>query len=117
VGQRLLIVDDNPGFRRLASRLLEGEGYEVVGSAGDGREGLAAARELEPEVVLLDVNLPDGSGFEVAARLAEQTPGAAVLLTSTHSRDDYEQLAIDSGARGFVPKDELSAAELRRVLA
>jgi DNA-binding NarL/FixJ family response regulator len=116
VGQRLLIVDDNPGFRRLAGRLFEREGYEVVGAVPTASEALAAAAELVPDVVLLDVNLPDQSGFEVAARLARECPDAAVLLTSTHGRSEFEQLARGSGARGFVPKEELTAAEVARVL-
>ena len=117
MGHRLLIVDDNAGFRRLARRLLEAEGFEVVGDAKDAGEALAVAADLEPDVVLLDVNLPDGSGFDVAARLASTRPDAAVLLTSTHDRADYEQLARKSGARGFVPKEELSGPAVARALA
>jgi DNA-binding NarL/FixJ family response regulator len=117
VRPRLLIVDDNPDFRRLARRLLESEGYEVVGAVHDGTEAIAVARELWPDVVLLDVNLPDGSGFDVAARLFRERPSAAVLLTSTRGRHDFERLALQSGARGFVPKDELSRAQLERLLA
>jgi CheY-like chemotaxis protein len=98
MGRRLLIVDDNPSFRRLARRLLEGEGYEVIGEAESAHEALDATRELSPEVVLLDVNLP------------------AVLLTSTHGRGDFEQLAESCGACGFVPKDELSGREVARLL-
>jgi two-component system response regulator EvgA len=115
--RRLLIVDDNPDFRRLARWLLEDDGYEVVGAAGDGQEGLAAAGALAPDVVLLDVNLPDANGFEVAVRLTREQPSAAVLLTSTQERQDFDQLALACGARGFVPKDDLSAAELDRLLA
>jgi two-component system response regulator EvgA len=116
MGRRVLIVDDNADFRRLATRLLEDEGFEIVGTAGDGGEAVAAAGELAPEVVLLDVDLPDASGFEVAARLARELPSVAVLLTSTHGVNDFEQLAVASGARGFVPKEELSAARLERLL-
>jgi len=117
MGLRLLIVDDNPDFRRLAARLLEDDGYEVVGTAQDARGALAAAREFSPEVVLLDVGLPDASGFQVAAWLAHERPSAAVLLTSTRDCRDFEQLALQSGARGFVPKDELCGAALERLLA
>jgi DNA-binding NarL/FixJ family response regulator len=70
----------------------------VVGVAGDGQEGLTAAGELAPDVVLLDVNLPDASGFEVAVRLAREQPGAAVLLTSTQGHHDFDQLALACGA-------------------
>jgi DNA-binding NarL/FixJ family response regulator len=117
VRKRLLIVDDNPDFRRVARRLLEAEGYDVVGVAGDAGEALVAAGELAPEVVLLDVNLPDGSGFDVAARFARERPGTAVLLTSTRAAADFEQLALASGARGFLAKDDLSRAELDRLLS
>jgi two-component system nitrate/nitrite response regulator NarL len=113
----LLIVDDNADFRRFAGRLLEGGGYEVIGAASTGVEALAAAGALSPDVILLDVNLPDASGFEVAAQLASERPHTAVLLTSTHGRDDFERLALASGACGFVPKDDLSHAELDRLLA
>ena len=116
MGQRLLIVDDNAGFRRLARRLFESEGYEVVGAVETADEALLAAAELVPDVVLLDVHLPDRSGFEVAARLARDHPSAAVLLTSTHGRAEFDQLARGSGARGFVPKEELSGAEVARIL-
>jgi DNA-binding NarL/FixJ family response regulator len=114
--QRVLIVDDNAAFRRLARRLLEAEGYRVVGVASDAGEALAAAGELVPEVILLDVHLPGASGFDVAAKLARERPGVSVLLTSTHGRPDFEQLALTNGARGFVSKDDLSGAELDRLL-
>jgi len=111
---RLLLVDDDANFRRLARRLLEADGYDVVGSARDATEGLRLAGELAPDVMLVDVNLPDASGFELAARLGREHPGTTVLLTSTYSRGDFEQLARSAGADGFVPKDELSGAELDR---
>jgi CheY-like chemotaxis protein len=114
--RRLLIVDDNTDFLRLARRLLDGGGYDVVGAASSAREALATSRELAPEVVLVDVNLPDASGFDLAARLARERPGSAVLLTSTRGGGEFEQLALAAGAVGFVPKDELSGAELDRLL-
>jgi CheY-like chemotaxis protein len=113
--RRLLIVDDNRDFRRLARELLEAEGYEVVGAARDATEALTAAGELAPDAVLLDVNLPDASGFEVAARLVRERPSVAVVLTSTRGDRDFGQLALASGARGFVPKDDLTAANLDRL--
>jgi CheY-like chemotaxis protein len=116
MNRRLLIVDDNRDFCRLVRRLLEDEGYDVVGAAGDAGEALAVAGELAPDVVLLDVNLPDANGFEVAARLVRERPSVAVVLTSTRGAHDFDQLAVASGARGFVPKDDLSAVELDRLL-
>jgi DNA-binding NarL/FixJ family response regulator len=112
----VLIVDDNAEFCRFASRLLEAEGYEVVGVAEDGERAFAASDELAPEVVLLDVNLPDASGFDLAARFASERPETAVLLTSTRGGAELEQLALSCGARGYVPKDQLSGAELDRRL-
>jgi DNA-binding NarL/FixJ family response regulator len=112
----VLIVDDDPGFRRLAALFLEEEGFEVVGAAADGATAAREARELEPDVVLLDVNLTDESGFEVARRIAG-TPGApAVVLTSTRAESDYAALARRTGARGFVPKDELARGRIERLL-
>jgi DNA-binding NarL/FixJ family response regulator len=117
MGRRLLIVDDDAEFRRLGGRLLEADGYTLVGTAADAKEALKAAGELSPEVVLLDVNLPDESGFALAARLADGRSNVAVVLTSTHDRRDYWELAMKSGARGFLMKDTLSGAELDRLLA
>lgn len=114
---RLLLVDDDPDFRRLARRLLETRGYQVVGTAGAAREALAMAGELSPDVMLIDVHLPDATGFALAARLTREYPSTTVLLTSTYNRADFEQLARDAGACGFVPKDELSGPELDRRLA
>ncbi len=107
MGRTVLIVDDHPGFRDSARALLELEGFEVVGEAADGASGLALAEELEPELVLLDVALPDQSGFDVAARLAGSS-AAAVVLVSTRSPHDVGARVALSGARGFIPKDQLS---------
>jgi DNA-binding NarL/FixJ family response regulator len=106
----LLIVDDHAGFRALARRLLGSGGFEVVGEAADGRAGVAAARELRPDVVLLDIQLPDIDGFEVLARLRDGSAGPAVVLTSTRDRADYGERVDHSGASGFIPKAELSGA-------
>ena len=107
----ILIVDDDQRFRGIARRLLESEGFDVVGEADDGEAALAAARELEPDVVLLDVHLPDIDGFEVAERLATKG-GPAVVLTSTRDESDFGSQLRESGARGFVPKNELSAERI-----
>jgi DNA-binding NarL/FixJ family response regulator len=109
---RILIVDDDKRFRRVARALLENEGFDVVGEAGDGEAALTAAQELEPEVVLLDVHLPDLDGLEVAQRLAADGRGPAVVLTSTRDESDFGPELHRSGARGFVPKDELSAERI-----
>jgi len=112
---RVLIVDDDAGFRRLARLLLEQEGIDVVGVAADGKTAARAARELGPDVVLLDVNLTGESGFDVARRIAGAPDAPAVVLTSTRTETDYAALARQTGARGFLPKDELSSARIERL--
>jgi len=113
----VLIVDDHPSFRLSARRLLEAEGFEIVGEAGDGQTAITLAQELRPDVVLLDVQMPDLDGFEVAARLAELGLRSAVVLTSNRSRAEYGPLLAEAAVRGFVPKDELSGAALTGLLS
>jgi DNA-binding NarL/FixJ family response regulator len=112
----LLIVDDHPGFRWLARKLLEASGFEVVGEATDGHTAVAAAQELRPDLVLLDIQLPDIDGFEVTVRLADGEPGPVVVLTSTRERADYGERVERSGAHGFIPKAELSGPALHAFL-
>lgn len=112
----VLIVDDHPGFRATARRLLESEGYSVVGEAADGASALEAVRELKPEIVLLDVQLPDLDGFAVAGRLTDEGTRSAIVLVSSRDGEDYGSLASDSGARGFIPKSELSGAALEALV-
>ena len=104
----VLIVDDHASFRASARLLLETEGFEVVGEADSGAAALKAAVELQPELVLLDVHLPDVDGFDVAARLTGMDPHPQVVLTSSRDGSDFGPLVSRSGARGFVPKGELS---------
>jgi DNA-binding NarL/FixJ family response regulator len=110
----VLIVDDHPSFRASVRMLLECEGYEVVGEAEDGYGALRAVRELQPDVVLLDVQLPDIDGPEVAARVAAAN-GADPAIVLTSSRD-LEDIGALSGVRGFIPKSELSGAALEALL-
>ena len=112
----VLIVDDHPTFRVTARLLLESEGYEVVGEAGDGRAALAAAAELAPQVVLLDVQLPDTDGFAGAAELTGGEDGPVVVLTSSRDGADFGPLIERSGARGFIPKGDLSGDRLRALI-
>jgi DNA-binding NarL/FixJ family response regulator len=110
---RILIVDDDQRFRRAARALLEAQGFEVVGEAQDGREAVAASKDLHPEVVLLDVNLPDADGLELAERLATKDGTPQIVLTSTRDASDFgPQLLEARGISGFVPKDELSAGRI-----
>jgi DNA-binding NarL/FixJ family response regulator len=112
----LLIVDDHAAFRATARALLECDGWDVVGEAVDGTSGLAAARSLKPDVVLLDVRLPDIDGFAVAERLAAEDGGPAVIITSSSDDPLYPDRARESGARGFVAKHDLSGPALERFL-
>jgi DNA-binding NarL/FixJ family response regulator len=114
----VLIVDDHPSFRATARVLLESEGFEIVGEAEDGRSALAAVLLLKPDIVLLDVQLPDFDGFEVARRLAVTLNGTmpAIVLTSSRDGADYGSAIAESGARGFVPKGELSGEALSALL-
>lgn len=114
---RVLIVDDHPGFRARARALLESEGFEVVGEAGDGATGVRRAAELGPDVILLDVQLPDMDGFAVASRVTSNGGGIQVVLTSSRDGDDFGALVAASGACGFIPKAELSGAGLTALLA
>jgi DNA-binding NarL/FixJ family response regulator len=113
---RVLIVDDHASFRSVARRLLVADGFAVVGDVGDGVAAIAAVRELHPDVVLLDVQLPGLDGFAVATALAAQDPPPAVVLVSSRSRADYGRQVQDSPVRGFIAKAELSGDALRRVL-
>ena len=113
----VLIVDDHPSFRASARRLLEAEGFNVVGEAADGHEAIAAALELKPDLVLLDVQLPDLDGFEVAGRLAALGLPSAVILTSSRNAAEYGPIVAETPMRGFVPKAELSGAVLTDLLS
>jgi DNA-binding NarL/FixJ family response regulator len=114
--RRVLIVDDHVGFRLRARVLLEAEGFDVIGEAADGASGIAEARRLHPDLVLLDVQLPDFDGFEVARRLEELDAEVEVVLISSRDRSDYGSLISESPARGFVPKGELSGAAIVALL-
>jgi DNA-binding NarL/FixJ family response regulator len=112
----VLIVDDHPSFRALARTVLQAEGFDVIGEAVDGASALTEAARLRPELVLLDAQLPDTDGFAVAAQLTRDGDGPAVVLTSSRDAADFGPLVSESGARGFVPKAELSAAALAAFL-
>jgi DNA-binding response OmpR family regulator len=112
-GETILIVDDHPSFRAFARFLLETEGFDVVGVATDGESALRETVRSSPQIVLLDVSLPDMDGFEVASRL--RAAGVSSIIVFTSSRDGFEfgSLVTDSGGSGFIAKAELSGDALR----
>ena len=111
---RVLIVDDNPEFRKTASGLLRSRGYIVAGEAGSREEALAAMSDLHPDAVLLDVHLPEGDGLALAGELLPDGEDARVLLTSSDDGAATDELAEQRGAVGFVPKSELAVTDLGR---
>ena len=115
VAHTVLIVDDHPSFRASARAILEADGFEVVGEAEDGASGLAALRRLRPDVVLLDVQLPDMTGFDVCVECGDLDVTSIVLTSSRDATDFGSQIEL-SIARGFVPKAELSGAAVTSLL-
>jgi DNA-binding NarL/FixJ family response regulator len=113
----ILIVDDHQGFRSFARTLLASEGFEVAGEAADGESALQAVRELHPDVVLLDVQLPGIDGFAVAELLAESPDPPAVVMTSTRDAVDYGSRLATAPILGFIPKQDLSGAGVNALLA
>jgi DNA-binding NarL/FixJ family response regulator len=113
----VLVVDDHSGFRHEARRLLEDAGYDVVGEAADAMSALTATRRLSPDVVLLDVQLPDDDGFAVAKVLTTSADPPAVVLISGRDQSDYSTRFDECGAVGFVPKGDLTAERFRRALS
>jgi DNA-binding NarL/FixJ family response regulator len=112
---RVLIVDDHASFRGSARALLTSEGYDVIGEAETGAEAVRLAQELQPDLVVLDVQLPDLNGFEVTELLRELDQPPEVVLIS--SRDDYTAAVVGTGALGFLPKDALSGEALDGLLS
>jgi DNA-binding NarL/FixJ family response regulator len=113
----VVIVDDHAGFRSSARTLLEAEGFDVVGEAVDGVSALAVIGVLRPRIVLLDVQLPDIDGFEIAERLARAGDPPAVVLVSTRRASAYRRRLTRSPARGFIAKSELSGDALAALVA
>jgi DNA-binding NarL/FixJ family response regulator len=116
MAKTVLIVDDHPSFRTNARALLEAEGYEIVGEAADGAGAIEAAQRLRPDVLLLDVQLPDMDGFSVAEELMRNGWKPQVVLTSSRDLSDFGAIVHKCGACGFVPKGDLSADTLSALL-
>jgi DNA-binding NarL/FixJ family response regulator len=112
----LLIVDDHPEFRSFVRAMLAADGFDVTGDVPDGEAAVAAVRELEPDVVLLDVQLPGIDGFEVANRIAALEAPPAVILTSTRDAEDFEGRLSAAPVLGFVPKHSMSVDRLLELL-
>jgi len=113
---RVLIVDDHPSFRASARAVLEAEGFEVIGEAHDGASAVVAVRELGPDLVLLDVQLPDANGFDVCECLSGTDPPPSVVLVSSREASDFNGLLETSHARGFIAKADLSGDTVRALL-
>lgn len=114
---RCVIVDDNLSFQAAAKALLEDEGLPVVGVAANSAEALEAVADLRPDVVLVDVTLGRESGFTLARRLAAADPPVPVIMISTRSEADLTELLQDAPVLGFVPKSQLSASEVQRLVS
>lgn len=116
VAQTVLVVDDHEGFRLRTRRLLERHRYRVL-EAANGADAIRRAERERPDIVLLDVHLPDMDGFEVAARLRAAGRAGAILLISTHPEADMAERLRTSVADGFIDKADLSASTIAAKLA
>lgn len=116
VALRCLLVDDNEQFLRSATRLLESQGLDVVGRAFSGAEAVRLAHELMPEVILVDVQLGEEDGVDLARRLTALPGSSRVVLISSHSEEELEDLIADSPAAGFLPKAALGAEAILALL-
>jgi two-component system nitrate/nitrite response regulator NarL len=114
--ETLVIVDDHALFRSIAREKLEADGIQVLGEAADGRSGLDAIAALRPTIVLVDIHLPDIDGFAVARRVADLNDPPVVVLTSSRPGADLRRRSVDSGAAGFIAKENLSGAAVRILL-
>jgi DNA-binding NarL/FixJ family response regulator len=113
----VLIVDDHADFRASAAQLLQAEGFDVVAAATDGTEAVDLALRLRPQIVLLDVQLPDRDGFAVAARLAEEIQPPQVVLISSRDATAYGRRVARAPVRGFIHKRDLSGAALAALVS
>ncbi|MDQ3678584.1 MAG: response regulator transcription factor [Actinomycetota bacterium] len=116
MSRTVLIVDDHAAFRTSARALLEADGWNVIAEAADASTGIAAVRSLHPDVVLLDVRLPDVDGFDCAALLSSNGYRPAIIITSSSDDPLYPDRAVNCGACGFLAKHDVCGAALDRLL-
>jgi CheY-like chemotaxis protein len=116
MNQSVLVVDDDPAFRRLAQRILEAFGFAVAGEADTAASALSVAGALRPDAVLVDVGLPDSDGIALARELTALPWRPRVVLTSSNAEAATASEVRSSGAEAFVPKDELPSAALDDLL-
>jgi DNA-binding NarL/FixJ family response regulator len=116
VAATVVLVDDHPSFRRSARRLLTSAGYDVLGEAATGAEAIAVVEALDPDVVLLDVLLPDCTGFDVVDQLVTESDRPLVVLISSRSESEFAGRLGASSAHAFITKSDLSAEALARVI-
>lgn len=109
----VLVVDDQAPFRDVARLVVEmADGFEVIGEADDGLSGVDAAAELQPSLVLMDLNMPDIDGLEATRRIRRDSPGTRVLILSTHDPADFRDQAVAAGAFDFISKSTFDPAVL-----
>jgi DNA-binding NarL/FixJ family response regulator len=113
----VLIVDDNAAFRSAARAVLEAGGYQVMAEVGTAAAAVTAAVRLRPDVVLLDIGLPDQDGFATCRQLHADQPDLMIVLCSIREAEEYGDAVASSSAAGFVAKSRLSAEELSRIVA
>jgi DNA-binding NarL/FixJ family response regulator len=113
VAVRVLIVDDQEPFRLAARMVVEAtEGFEVVGEAETGEQSIEMARELQPDLVLMDVNLPGMNGLEATRKILQSSTGQVILLLSTYEEEEYAPRAAESGAAAYIPKSSFGPDRL-----
>jgi len=105
----IVVIDDHPLFREgLKSIIARARQYDVVGEAGDARKGLEDVKKYKPDLVIVDISLPDKSGIEVARAIRSRFPGTRIIIVSMHSKIDYIVEAFQAGATGYIVKESAS---------
>jgi DNA-binding NarL/FixJ family response regulator len=117
MGKTVLIVDDHAGFRSCAREVLAADGFEIVGEAFDAAAAIESVRVLRPEVVLLDIQLPDANGVEVSKEIGALNGNTEIVLVSSRDASYLGDALAECPARGFIPKSELSGAAVRKLIA